>query len=198
MKRAAKRKTSRALTGPLEGNDPLLHQVSQGVEPVIPYTTKVRTSVAYENNRRPVYRDEEVALTVRRQVDARLWDKFDDLQSEAALELYAAWKGITVGVGVSISDPSRLPGHGSAAAGVDYNVGLRKAYRDWQRLCIDRGIKWEASRDVFCHGRTMLECELENGKRHGWTLAEIIRALDVWCIVRNWKQDTRQMASHAP
>ena len=175
-----------------EENAPLLHQVLNGVDPVVPVTVKVRTSVAFTVQGRPVYRDEEVSKTVRRLLDARLWDRLDVDQQEAAMQVYGAWRAVTVGVGMRISDPSRPPGAGMGAAQVvEFNVSLRATWQRWVAACKDADLNWRAACEVLCHGKSTREVDSLCQRRTGWCAELLERTLDQWCFIRHWKHDGR-------
>jgi len=159
----------------LADHEPLKHQREHGVAPVEAVTVKVRKADISVNGKAQ-YVDEQVIRTVRRQADARLWEKIeDDNDRERALtEVIGAWRAITIGTGMRTFDPDRVPGRGDAAASVEYNADLRRWYRDWALLCISARVIEATAR-----------------KRNGWAVEEMLTALDVWCVLRGWKKAAR-------
>lgn len=190
-KSKAERKKQRAARAKSKDeNAPLKHQIAHNVEPVAPVMVKVK-KVETTVNGRPVYKDAERVEALRRKIDAELFGMVDEAicREDALMEIQGAWERRTRGVGMSAFDPSRVKGRGNeTSAIVDFNIDLERRYADWIRLCTDRGIVWTVVTDHFCIGTSKRVIEHTARRRNGWANEEIIRAADVWCELRGWKQ----------
>ena len=190
-KRARRRKQGQP--NALADHDPLKHQREHGVEPVETVSVATGRKALKVIEGRQTYVDEEVARTVRRQADARLWDRLegDHAREKALHEIVGAWRSITSGVGMRTFDPNRVPGAGDAAGSVDYNMDLRRNYSRWVLLCKDQGIDNRVVTDLFCHVISARTIEATAKRRNGWAVEEMLKGLDVWCVIRGWKRAER-------
>lgn len=192
MASAAKRAKKRTQNQPngLADHEPLKHQREHGVAPVEAVTVSTGRRTLKVVDGRQTYVDEEVTRTVRRQADARLWEKIEgDHSRERALnEVIGAWRAVTIGTGMRTFDPDRVPGRGDAAACVEFNADLRRWYRDWALLCKDQGVEHRVVTDLFGICISARTIETTARKRNGWAVEEMLKALDVWCVLRGWKK----------
>lgn len=190
MAAKTRQKKKRSPPNALADHAPLEHQRRHKVDPVVPVKVKIGASIGYLNGKL-VHIDREVVQTVRRQVDARLWERFDIEQEAAALQIYSGWRAATIGVGMKISDPARTPGSGSTAASIEANVALRRTWHRWTMACADERINSGIAIDILCLGCSAREVDDARGLRKGTAVAVLMQALDQWCLVRHWKSDGR-------
>ena len=186
-----KKKTHRP-SNALEDHAPLKHQIKHEVAPVEPHTVREYT---YQGDVKgqPRYALSDLAITVRRRTDKRIWDRIDgDPAREKAADLIMnAWRRRTSGVGMSSFDPARVRGKSDATALVELNQGLERDYAEWIVLCKSHDIEWRVVTDLFCTNISAQVIETTARKRHGWAADEMVRALDMYCVMKGWKQKER-------
>jgi hypothetical protein len=120
----------------------------------------------------------------RRIVDARLWESFDDLQQQAAIEIAATFERLNRGLGFASSDWQRLPG--SRQAGGDGHTLLVGPYIDWTKACAREKISHSMTIDILCFGISCTALDRDRRVRAGTSRSNLMSALTLYAKLRGW------------
>ena len=123
----------------------------------------------------------------RRIVDARLWESFDDLQQQAALEIAQSFARLSRGLGFASSDWQRLPG-ARQASGSDGHAVLAGPYIDWTKACQREKVSHSMAIDILCFGISCRRLDRDRRVRTGTARQNLLQALTLYTKIRGWRR----------
>lgn len=123
--------------------------------------------------------------TVRREMDATLWDSLSPAEQAAAEAIEAGFRLLVAGLTARV--PSLGAPRGRAAPGLnDRAVLLIAEYRAWVRACPPEISPLQVI-DVVAFGRSCRSIDREHRRRKGWARANLAAGLAVYCRSHGWR-----------
>lgn len=190
-KSKAERKRARnSRAKPKEENAPLEHQIAHNVDPVESYMVREYEQKQTITGAR-TFGVTERAMTLIRAADARIRERMDtDPDRERAFDrIMQGWQRRTQSKGATAMDLTRVFGRSlSDGECSDYNIKLEADFSMWEAICKSHGVECRIVTDLFGHGLTAKFLDGFHRRRHGWAVEEMCRSLDLYCVMKGWKQ----------
>lgn len=184
----AKLKQERDPATILVDHEPVAHQHNRTTDgKVSPVNVTIATVVTVKGDK--VQREiREDALTVRRETDARVFDRLDEMQQDAAGKVFQAFRIITGSVGARTFgfETRSTAGYGGSAE-PERIAHLRQLYFRWAVECLENNTSHHVAVDFIGLGKSLRAIDADRRRRKGWAMEHLLKALDVWCCLEGWK-----------
>lgn len=120
----------------------------------------------------------------RRSSDARFWGSLDSLQQNAAEQITRGFNLIVNGVGMKCQTFQKVYGRSDP----DKDMKVMKAYHEWARDCIRKGINVNYILAILVEGQTCYSVDDKLHKRKGTTKANLVLGLEAYIACRHWQR----------
>lgn len=124
--------------------------------------------------------------SMRRIVDARLWEAMTPPQQDAALEIAMAAHLATLGIGFKTSPSGMQRIESSPGNQTDRQAALISFYFSWAKTCKRERLSAACILDILLFGKSCRQVDKERKIRNGSARHNLIEGLKLYCQLRGW------------